>query len=348
MIHHVKCLVDLIGLRITMEIKLSVIVPLYNSATWLPKCLDSLLCQDIDESEYEIICVDDGSPDYSKDLAASYSVEHLNVKVVSQENQGTAGARNTGMRHAVGKYLCFVDPDDYVEKNVYGGLVKRMEEEDLDMLRFNYHLVDERYQEMEKSEMENKFDYTSQLMTGIEFIGKRLDVSCYVWAYIYRTSLIKDNGIWCMQGEYIDDSPWLPQVCMKANRVDFTDQRVYYYYQRSEGLVRAKSPEAMQKKIDGEYVLISTMQRQLKDVTNVGVRQWYESIISFCAMTLLSMVALSQYKKTRATIKRLSGLGVFPLHSIRWIPSASKKVLIINISPRLYCLMLHIKSKIKQ
>lgn len=328
---------------------LSVIIPMYNSAKWLPKCLDSVLNQDIAEENLEVICINDGSLDDSEQIARRYQLKYpTSIVVLSQENQGTSGARNTGIRYATGKYLCFVDPDDYVEKNVYGGLVKQMEEKDLDVLRFNYHIVDEQYQELEKSEMENLFNYSSQIMTGMDFLTNRLDVSCYVWVYIFRASIIKDNGIWCIQGDYYDDTPWLPQVCMKAERVDLTDQKVYYYYQRSEGLVRAKSPEAMQKKIDGEYVLISTMQRQLKDVTNVGVRQWYESIISFCAMTLLSMVALSQYQKIRATIKRLRGLGVFPLHAIRWIPSASKKVLIINISPRLYCLMLHIKSKIKQ
>lgn len=328
-----------------MEVKLSVIVPLYNSSAWLPKCLDSLLCQDLDELEYEIICVDDGSLDHSKDLAASYSIEHPNVKLVSQANQGTAGARNTGMRHAVGKYLCFVDPDDYVEKNVYGGLIKRMEDENLDMLRFNYRIVDEQYRELEKTEMENKFDYSSQLMTGTVFLGKRLDIPCYVWVYIYRASIIKDNGIWCIQGDFIDDTPWLPQVCMKAERLNLTDQKVYYYYQRSDGLVRAKSPEAMIRKIDGEYVLISTLQRQLESVTDAGVRRWYESMISFSVMSLLSMVALSRYEESNATIKRLKGMNVFPLHKIPWIPSTDKKVAIINISPQLFCKMLHIKSK---
>ena len=338
MIYHVKC-------NLAMEIKLSVIVPLYNSAAWLPKCLDSLLSQDLDASEYEIICVDDGSPDHSKDLAASYAAAHPNVKVVSQSNQGTAGARNTGMRHSVGKYLCFVDPDDYVEKNVYGGLVKRMEEEQLDMLRFNYRIVDEQYREMEKSEMENKFDYSSQLMSGMDFLAKRLDVSCYVWAYIYRASLIKDNGIWCIQGEYIDDTPWLPQVCMKAERLDLTDQSVYYYYQRSEGLVRATTPEAMKKKTDGVHTLISTLQDQLKNVTDTGVRQWYESIIAFCTMSLLSMVALSRYEEVKEVIKSLKSMNVFPLHDVPWIPSATKKVSIINMSPRLFCWLLHIKDK---
>lgn len=320
---------------------LSVIVPLYNSAAWLPKCLDSLLCQDLDDSEYEIVCVDDGSPDQSRDLAASYSAAHSNVKVVSQPNQGTAGARNTGMRHAVGKYLCFVDPDDYVEKNVYGGLVRQMEEENLDMLRFNYRIVNEHYQEINKSVMENLFDYSSQLMTGVDFLAKRLDVSCYVWAYMFRASIIKDNGIWCIQGDYYDDTPWLPQVCMKATRVDLTDQKVYYYYQRSEGLVRAKSHEAMKKKIDGEFVLISTMQCQLKDVADSKVQQWYKSMISFCVLTLLSMVALSQYQDTKETIKNLKKMGVFPLHQIPWIPSSAMKLLIINMSPWLFCWMLH-------
>lgn len=331
-----------------MEVKLSVIVPLYNSVAWLPKCLDSLLCQDLDESEYEIICVDDGSPDHSRDLAASYSVGHPNVKVVSQSNQGTAGARNTGMRHAVGKYLCFVDPDDYVEKNVYGGLVKRMEEENLDLLRFNYRIVDEQYQELEKSEMENNFDYSSQLMTGKDFLAKRLDVSCYVWAYMYRASHIKDNGLWCIQGEYVDDTPWLPQVCMKAERVNLTGQRVYYYYQRAEGLVRATSMEAMVKKINGVQALIPTLQRQLKNVTDAGVRQWYESIIAFCVMSLLSMVALSRYQDSKSIIRSLKSMGVFPLHPIPWIPSTAKKVSIINISPRLFCWMLHLMEKRKK
>lgn len=328
--------------------KLSIIVPMYNSEAWLPKCLESLLCQDLEVSEYEIICVDDGSPDNSKDLAASYSIKYPHVKVVSQPNQGTAGARNTGMMHAIGEYLCFVDPDDYIERNVYGGLVKVMEEENLDMLRFNYRIVDEQYREMEKSEMENKFDYSSQLMTGMDFLGKRLDVSCYVWAYMYRSSVIKDNGIWCIQGEYFDDTPWLPLVCQKANRVDLTDLCVYNYYHRSDGLVYSKTHEAMAKKIEGQNRLIPRLQRQLKNVTDPDVRQWYESLISFCAMSLLSMVALSHYKDYKTTVNKLRDMNVFPLHAIRWIPSADKKVSIINISPRLFCWMLRIMEKRKK
>ena len=112
-----------------MKKTLSFIIPLYNSSQWLSKCLYSVLNQDIPESEMEIICVNDGSPDNSADIAREIANEHPSIIVIDQENQGPSGARNTGMRHATGKYLCFVDPDDYVEPNVYGGLIKQMEEQ---------------------------------------------------------------------------------------------------------------------------------------------------------------------------------------------------------------------------
>ena len=96
--------------------KLSVIIPLYNSAKWLPKCLDSVLDQDVPLDELEVICVNDGSPDNSEQVALQYKEKYPDtIVVISQENQGPSGARNNGMKHATGKYLCFVDPDDYVE-----------------------------------------------------------------------------------------------------------------------------------------------------------------------------------------------------------------------------------------
>ena len=89
---------------------LSFIIPLYNSAQWLEKCLYSVLNQDISEADMEIICVNDGSPDNSAEMARELAKDHPSIMVIDQENQGPSGARNTGMRHATAKYLCFVDP----------------------------------------------------------------------------------------------------------------------------------------------------------------------------------------------------------------------------------------------
>ena len=108
---------------------LSVIIPLYNSAQWVEKCLDSVLNQDVPMEQMEIICVNDGSPDNSVEIVRGKSEEvkgkngYSPIVVLDQENQGPSGARNNGMRHATGKYLMFVDPDDYVEPNTFGVLV---------------------------------------------------------------------------------------------------------------------------------------------------------------------------------------------------------------------------------
>ena len=218
---------------------LSYIIPLYNSATWLPKCLYSVLNQDIPEDEVEIICVNDGSPDNSAEIAREIAKEHPCIIVIDQENQGPSGARNTGMRAATGKYLCFVDPDDFVEPNVYGSLVKQMEKEQLDMLRFNYQVVNEKYEVIPKRPFEYKFDYTPQLMTGTQFLSERLDIACNIWRYIYRRNIIVDNNIWCFVGDYYDDTPWLPLVLMKAERMNVSDTVVYDYMERSYSLVNA-------------------------------------------------------------------------------------------------------------
>ena len=139
-------------------IQLSLIVPVYNVAPYLRKCVESLLEQDY--NDYEIILVDDGSTDESGALCEeialandgmsrdkSLNVPHtLNdgkplIRVIHQENGGLSAARNTGIKAARGTYICFVDSDDYWEPNVLGGLMEQVERENLDVLRFDYQNV---------------------------------------------------------------------------------------------------------------------------------------------------------------------------------------------------------------
>ena len=94
--------------------KLSIIVPVYNAAPWLPRCLDSLLDQGLDASEYEIILVDDGSTDASPEILARYAADHPQIRVHTQENGGQWTARNTGLGLARGEWISFVDADDYL------------------------------------------------------------------------------------------------------------------------------------------------------------------------------------------------------------------------------------------
>lgn len=346
---------------------LSIIIPLYNSAKWLPKCLDSVLDQDIPEECLEVICVNDGSPDDSEEIAKQYQSAHpASVVVLSQENQGPSGARNNGMRHASGKYLCFVDPDDFVEPNVYGGLLKQMEDQDLDMLRFNYQIVDEENKLVKKRVFELQFDYSPCVMTGADFLADRMDIACHIWKYVYRTELITSNQIWCFTGDYFDDTPWLPMVLMKAERLGVCGTVVYDYQDRGDSLVKAMTPAAVKRKREGYLLLIRLLQDEIriiqggaedcpnmkvlssiniKDSTKIKIVSWYKMLIGHGAIALLTNTAIYDSSSSRKDLKELRDLKVFPLSDYKTASISSSKVRMFNSFPLLMMKLLKLKSK---
>lgn len=328
---------------------LSFVIPLYNSAKWLEKCLFSVLNQDIPEEQLEIICVNDGSPDNSAEIAREIGKRHSSIIVIDQENQGPSGARNNGMKHATGKYLCFVDPDDYVEPNVYGGLVRQMEDEQLDMLRFDYQIVDENNHFIDKRPFEKAFDYSSKLMTGEEFLATRLDIACNIWRYIYRTEIITSNNIWCYTGDYYDDTPWLPLVLLKAERMNICDTIVYNYLERADSLVKTRHPKMMKRKSDGVILLLKYLEQELVDIREGKIQvaeewrekviNWYKMMESHSIVSLITNVGVSLYDERKNYLEQLYALNVLP------IQSTSLKARLINFSPRLAIMLLHLKNK---
>lgn len=115
---------------------ISVIVPIYNMGTLLPRCLDSLAAQTL--HDLEIICVDDGSTDGSGDIVKEYASKDARFHLITQENSGRAEARNAGIRAAVAPWLGFIDPDDYIEPNMYERLYHLAQESRADMVQCSY------------------------------------------------------------------------------------------------------------------------------------------------------------------------------------------------------------------
>ena len=120
---------------------LSIIVPVFNSSAFLNKCLKSLLNQKTSYT-YEIICVDDGSTDDS--LQILNRIDDLKLKVVHQENKGIAGARNTGLNLSTGKYVGFVDNDDFVSDEYVERLMEEAFKNDADYVKCGYKVIDDR------------------------------------------------------------------------------------------------------------------------------------------------------------------------------------------------------------
>lgn len=323
---------------------LSIVVNMYNTAKYMPKCMDSLLEQDILPSDYEIILVNDGSTDNSLSMANEYqnrseeSELFPKIKIVNQENKGLAAARNAGVDVAEGKYLCFVDPDDYIEKNSLSELLSIMEEKNLDILRFNYQKVDEEYNFLPDHKTEAQFDYSTGVISGIEFLKNRLGVACYVWPYIYRLKLIKSNNIRFIETCYFDDTPWLPRVLQKAKRVECIPVRHQYYLQRQGSMVRTNNIDSIKRKVDGQIKLLILLKEQIK-VAVPDVLDWYKIMLDHIVLSILTTVAVSLFLERDKYIRQIETMKLLPLANGNRL-----KCLLINISPSLYCWMIYMKN----
>ena len=331
-----------------INMRLSIVVNMYNTASFLPRCLDTLLDQDIPADSYEIILVDDGSTDNSLELAQEYAAKSTSdatmptIRVEHHANKGLAGARNTGLKAATGKYLCFVDPDDYIEKQSLSALLRQMEEENLDALRFNYQKVDEEGNYLADSEMESSFDYSSKIMSGIEFMQDRLTTSCYVWAYIYRRELIVENSIYFDETCYFDDVPWLPRVLPLANKINIKNERHLYYTQRKGSLVHTVNTNAIKRKVNGQMNLLQILQNHNP---NKQILSWYNRMYTHLVVSILTSVAHNLYSIRNEYLEKIKEYKLFPLSPDKMLKNNKHKITLINLNPKLFMWIINVKNK---
>ena len=328
--------------------KLSVIIPLYNSSRWMRRCLDSLLEQDIPKTDYELICINDGSEDDSEAIAREYAKEHNCVKVLSQANGGVSAARNAGIRAAKGEYLCFVDPDDYVKPNSLKIVLQRMDNGKLDMLRFGYEMVDENYQPCMPYKHYDKPDLTQGLTSGRDYLCSRLGYSCFIWTYIYRTAIIKDNDLYCSEGVYFDDTDWLPKVLMVAKRFDCIDMVRHYYLIRANSLVNQTNDERKKRqRLNGSLQIMKILYEDRFKCADEGVRQWYMQMINTHALSALTSVAVDFFEERSLWIKRMEEYDAFRVEKplSKQMECNKLKYTIMGLSPELFCLMVRAKNR---
>ena len=121
---------------------LSIIIPVYNCGKFLEECLNSVFTQDIPQSDYEVICINDGSKDNSQSILEKFAAVHKNLHLISQENKGAAAARNEGLKKAVGDYIWFVDADDLICENILSLLKSKIEACNCDRMSFGFYYFD--------------------------------------------------------------------------------------------------------------------------------------------------------------------------------------------------------------
>ena len=183
------------------NIKFSIIVPVYNVEKFLRESLDSIISQTL--KDFEVICVNDGSTDNSLEILNEYAKSDFRFKIISQENQGQGLARNNAIDIAQGKYLLFVDPDDFIESNTLEVLYNKFQETDVDIIQFDYATCKEdgthKRVETFKKRLKKYFNYSiknNQIFNWHEIKKKNLEkMFLVIWDKAYKTSFIKEHNI---------------------------------------------------------------------------------------------------------------------------------------------------------
>jgi glycosyltransferase involved in cell wall biosynthesis len=319
--------------------KLSIIVPVYGVANYLRKCVDSLLVQDI--SNYEIILVDDGSPDECPQICDEYAEKYDNIQVVHQENAGLSAARNSGVKVAQGDYILFVDSDDYLQPNVLGTLTEQVGRENLDVLRFNYQNVNERYEVfLPFKDAKRDVDYSEDIVDGETFLNQRLGPACYAVMFVVRREIVLQEQF--TPNIYFEDTDWTPRMLIKAQRVASTPMVVYNYLWRQGSITLPTDPKKREKVLRDKMSLLYGFKKQMQLVQDPI---WFVWMTSFNTMTILNMLAALPKSKRKPYLQELKSLGVFPLYTQKEKGLKRLKIQIANLSPVLYCALMNLRNK---
>ena len=216
--------------------KVSIIVPVYKAEKYLNRCIDSIIAQTF--TNWELLLIDDGSPDRSGDICDEYAKKDIRIRVFHKKNGGVSSARNLGLYNVQGEYVTFVDSDDWIDVNTLNVCFSQIEIYDLDILQFSYT--------RNERKLGNVLDFESHVCTLKDYINEKKLLLC-VWGTIFSVDVIKQNHIRFNEKMKLAEDQLFVLSCMElSKRIMRIPNILYYYYdnpcsatnnERSEDLI---------------------------------------------------------------------------------------------------------------
>lgn len=218
-------------------IKISYILPCYNIERFVADCLDSLYNQGLHEDEFEIICVNDCTPDNTRGVIEEYQKTHSNLTIIDHErNKRVGAARNTGFYAAKGEYVWFIDPDDIISSDAIKELLPILDNDNLDFIQFGHDWMTEDKQPISNPPFDLNCKFDTEVMTGVDFIHeyqKRglvyADMHSGPFVRIYRRSYLVDNKIIYPEVTYYEDQYHALHGLIAAKRMRNVNKCYYLY-----------------------------------------------------------------------------------------------------------------------
>lgn len=246
------------------EIKVSIIVPVYNVEKYLRQCLDSAVGQTL--KGIEIIAVNDGSTDGSLYILQEYKKKYNNFFIINQKNKGLSAARNSGLSNAKGKYVYFLDSDDYIDKSLCEICYTECEKDKLDSITFDAEV----FYDNDELIKNNKFNYNrkgkvpSNVMMGLQFyelLLRRKSYKSSVWLFFYKRDFLIKNDIKFYPNILHEDEMFTSKILFYCNKIKYISNALFFRRVRENSIMTSSKSI---KNALGYYTVAEELQKLYK------------------------------------------------------------------------------------
>lgn len=301
-----------------MNPMISVIVPIYNVEKYLARCVDSIVNQTY--KNLEIILVDDGSPDRCPQMCDDYAEKDSRIKVVHKKNGGLSDARNAGMAVATGKYISFIDSDDYVSDDFFECLLDVMNKENSDIAECSVvkFYEDNRFDEFSDDLSVKTYD-TQDAMSAL--IAEN-PFHQHVWNKLYKTELVKD--IPYAVGKLNEDEFWTYRVFGRANKVARLNKTMYYYFQRNSSIMGVGYNIRRLDALEGKANRQKYIENNFPDLSTQAKIDLYGSCM-FAYQSVLKFMSGADKKKALELIRKYRKMYNLSFDEIKLADKSARK-----------------------
>lgn len=307
-------------------IRISIILPCYNVAQYIDRCLESIKVQSFQECEYEIICINDGSTDNTLEVLTKWDKKFSNIKIASFQNQGLSQARNEGLKLAQGEYVYFFDPDDYINPGTLEAIYNKAKEGNYDAVHFGFQTIYEdqngiHYDKSEKpyvyqSNNEVIHDYLPQFL-GVtqKNLDEWVDMNAMwnskqfsgVWRFLYKRSVLIEHNIIFPKGiKLIEDKIFNARFFCYANTIATMEEVFYNYIIKEKGLLTSSINNVkglVDDKIIGIEQRALLREMYLKE-HELDIFSFYIGTVVFSALELIMRMSGAPFNNTRKEFAR--------------------------------------------
>lgn len=239
--------------------KLSVIIPVYNKEHSVDRAILSILSQGLNQDEYEIMIIDDGSSDGSLSICERYREKYSNIRVFSKENGGVSSARNFGIKNAQGDYICFLDADDFLLPNAFRLILYKFFSDDFDVIEYSSSTIT---QKTINSQQESFQDATIKCESyGHELLKKEGSCPFSVCMKWIKRSFLIDNNIFFKNYNIAEDVSFNLDLYYANPKIRRTTVDCYRYvtYENDNQASKKRNEESMKKSVDSYMSLFRTI-----------------------------------------------------------------------------------------